>query len=159
MNGTSSSFSEVRPDAEETQQFWTDIWGKEVLHNENTEWLKELKKERAEARQEDIVITALCGMCGSKGETVAHVVSACGKLAQTDYKGRHDNVARYIHWQNFVVNANWKELIAGMNRSRREWWKVKTSRYCGISPSNAIGKLRQEDETLSLLITRRERFS
>ena len=41
----------------------------------------------------------LCRMCGSKGETVAHVVSECGKLAQTEYKGRHDNVARYIHRQ------------------------------------------------------------
>ena len=30
---------------------------------------------------------------------MAHVVSECGKLAQTEYKGRHDNVARYIHWQ------------------------------------------------------------
>ena len=28
----------------------------------------------------------LCRMCGSKGETVAHVVSECGKLAQTEYK-------------------------------------------------------------------------
>ena len=27
------------------------------------------------------------------------MVSECGKLAQTEYKGRHDNVARYIHWQ------------------------------------------------------------
>ena len=43
--------------------------------------------------------STLCRMCGSKGETVAHVVSECGKLAQTEYKGRHDNVARYIHWQ------------------------------------------------------------
>ena len=58
MNGTSSSSSAVRPDAEESQQFWRDIWGKEVLHNENSEWLKELKRERAEARQEGIVITA-----------------------------------------------------------------------------------------------------
>ena len=41
----------------------------------------------------------LCRMCGHKGETVAHVVSECGKLAQTECKGRHDNVARYIHWQ------------------------------------------------------------
>ena len=23
-----------------------------------------------------------------------------------------------------MVNVDWKELIAGMNRSRREWWKV-----------------------------------
>ena len=27
------------------------------------------------------------------------MVSECGNLAQTKYKGRHDNVARYIHWQ------------------------------------------------------------
>ena len=38
-------------------------------------------------------------VCGSKGETVAHVVSECSKLAQTEYKRRHDNVARNIHWQ------------------------------------------------------------
>ena len=30
---------------------------------------------------------------------VTHVVSECGKLAQTEYKGRHDHVAGYIHWQ------------------------------------------------------------
>ena len=30
---------------------------------------------------------------------MAHVVSECSRLAQTEYKGRHDNVARYIHWQ------------------------------------------------------------
>ena len=39
-------------------------------------------------------------MCRSKGETVAHVVSECGNLAQTKYKGgRHDNVVWIIHWQ------------------------------------------------------------
>ena len=37
-----------------------------------------------------------CRMCRSKGEAVAHVVSECGK---TEYKGRHDNAARFIHWQ------------------------------------------------------------
>ena len=39
----------------------------------------------------------LCRMCGSGG--VAHVVSECSKLTQTKYKGRHDDVAQYIHWQ------------------------------------------------------------
>ena len=79
MNETSSSFSEVRPDAEESQQFWRDIWGKEVLHNENAEWLKRVEK----ARQEDIVIVNSFVQNARKGETVAHVVSECGKLVQT----------------------------------------------------------------------------
>ena len=53
---------------------------------------------------------------------MAHVVSTCGKLAQTDIKEGmitwHD-----ISTGNFVVNVDWKDLIAGMNRSRMEWWK------------------------------------
>ena len=30
---------------------------------------------------------------------LAHVVIECSKLAETEYKGSHDNVVRYIHWQ------------------------------------------------------------
>ena len=71
----------------------------------------------------------LCRMCGSKGETGAHVVSECGKLVQTEYRGRHDNVARYIHWPR-CGKCGLERANHGMNRSRREWWKVKTSRYC-----------------------------
>ena len=41
----------------------------------------------------------LCRMCAQKGETVSHVVSECSKLAQREYKRRHDNVARYVHWK------------------------------------------------------------
>ena len=41
----------------------------------------------------------LCRMCGEKGETISHLVSECRKLAQREYKRRHDNVARYLHWQ------------------------------------------------------------
>ena len=44
--------------------------------------------------------------------------------------------------------VDWKELITGINRSRGEWWKVKTSRYCGISQSSVIGNLRQEREVV-----------
>ena len=40
----------------------------------------------------------LCRMCFQKGESVGHIVSECSKLAQREYKRRHDNVARYVHW-------------------------------------------------------------
>ena len=39
----------------------------------------------------------LCRMCGQKGETVNHI-SECMCLAQKEYKRRHDNIARLIHW-------------------------------------------------------------
>ena len=42
--------------------------------------------------------TPLCRVCGERGETVSHLVSECLKLAQREYKKKHDNVAKYIHW-------------------------------------------------------------
>ena len=40
----------------------------------------------------------LCRMCGKCGEIVQHIVSGCEKRAQKEYKRRHDNVAKKIHW-------------------------------------------------------------
>ena len=89
----------------------------------------------------------LCRMRGSKGETVAHVVSERGKLAHTEYKGRHDNLAWYSHWQ--LCGKCGLERVTGMNRSLWEWLRVKTPTYYGISQSSGTGKSRQEDQTLS----------
>ena len=41
----------------------------------------------------------LCRMCGKRGESVQHIISECEKLAQKEYKKRHDNVAKKIHWE------------------------------------------------------------
>ena len=40
----------------------------------------------------------LCRLCGTKSESVQHLVSGCEKLAQKEYKRRHDNVAKKVHW-------------------------------------------------------------
>ena len=40
----------------------------------------------------------LCRLCGRKGESVQHLVCGCEKLAQKEYKRRHDNVAKKVHW-------------------------------------------------------------
>ena len=45
------------------------------------------------------ISSSLCRMCGQKGETVLRLVSECSKLAQGDYKGRHDNVGGKFHWE------------------------------------------------------------
>ena len=39
----------------------------------------------------------LCRICGNKGETVQHIICECEKLAQKEYKRRHDNVAKRLH--------------------------------------------------------------
>ena len=37
-------------------------------------------------------LSPLCRMCGTRNETISHIVSECGKLAQKEYKRRHDIV-------------------------------------------------------------------
>ena len=39
-----------------------------------------------------------CRMCGQVDETVNHIISECSKLAQKEYKRRHDWVGKRIHW-------------------------------------------------------------
>ena len=39
-----------------------------------------------------------CTICKQKEETVSHIVSECPKLAQREYKRRHDCVAKAFHW-------------------------------------------------------------
>ena len=45
------------PNAQEGQDFWSEIWGKEEKHNLNSDWLKELKEAASYPQQEQVQIT------------------------------------------------------------------------------------------------------
>ena len=58
----------------------------------------------------------LCRLSGKKGESGQHLVSGCEKLAQKEYKRRHDNVAKKVHWNLCKENGlehmeNWYEHV------------------------------------------------
>ena len=40
-----------------------------------------------------------CRLCGEKDETINHIISECSKLAQKEYKTRHNLVGKVIHWE------------------------------------------------------------
>ena len=40
----------------------------------------------------------LCRLCRTHYETTDHILNGCPKLAQTEYKCRHDKVAAALHW-------------------------------------------------------------
>ena len=40
-----------------------------------------------------------CRLCGDRDETINHIISECSKLAQKEYKARHDWVGKGIHWE------------------------------------------------------------
>ena len=40
-----------------------------------------------------------CRSCGDRDETINHIISKCSKLAQKEYKTRHNWVGKVIHWK------------------------------------------------------------
>jgi len=55
-----------------------------------------------------------CRLCQEKDETINHITAECSIMAPKEYLARHNNVARYIHW----------ELCGKYNLMRpKEWYK------------------------------------
>ena len=52
-----------------------------------------LVKAKIDKSQRD----SLCRVCRKVDESVDHIVSDCSKLAQKDYKRRHDNLGKILH--------------------------------------------------------------
>ena len=40
-----------------------------------------------------------CRLCGDRNETINHIISECSKIAQKEYKTRHDRVEKVIPWE------------------------------------------------------------
>ena len=56
----------------------------------------------------------LSRLCKKADESIGHVVSGCSKLAQKEYKRRHDNLGKIVHWKlarkcNFEAGDKWYE--------------------------------------------------
>ena len=51
----------------------------------------------------------LCRMCGIRNVTISHIQSECGKLAQKEYKRRHDSAGSYVHSQ-FCVKLGFNRV-------------------------------------------------
>ena len=69
-----------------------------------------LVKARIDKSQGD----SLCRMCGKVDESIDHIVSDCSKLAQKEYKRRHENLGKIVRWKldrkcNFEAGDKWFE--------------------------------------------------
>jgi hypothetical protein len=84
--------------------------------------------------------TAMCRMCNEREETVFHILSECPKMAQTEYRKRHDKVAQLIHWNlckryQLEHRRNWYEHQA---ESVTENEKAKILWDCAIQTDHII---------------------
>ena len=69
-----------------------------------------LVKARIDKSQGD----SLYRVCRKVDEGIDHFVSGCSKLAQKEYKRRHDNLGKIVHWKlprkcNFEAGDKWYE--------------------------------------------------
>ena len=58
-----------------------------------------LKINHIKARIDKTQQNSKCRLCGNRDETINHIISDCSKLAQREYKERHDWVGKVIHWE------------------------------------------------------------
>ena len=56
-----------------------------------------IRRNYVKFRIDRTISSSLSRMCGQKGETVLRLVSEFSRLAQGEYKGRHDNVGGKVH--------------------------------------------------------------
>ena len=52
-------------------------------------------KERIDKTQQN----SKCRRCSDRDEAINHIISECSKLAQKEYKAKHDWVGKVIHWE------------------------------------------------------------
>ena len=58
-----------------------------------------IRTNHIKARIDKTQQNSKCGLCGDRDETINHIISECSKLAQKEYKARHDWVSKVTHWK------------------------------------------------------------
>ena len=100
---------------------WKQLYGRfkrlinKISHQKTWTWLRKgnLKREteslliaaqdnairtnHIKARIDKMQQNSKCRLCGDRDETINHIISECSKLAQKEYKARHDWVGKVIH--------------------------------------------------------------
>ena len=56
-----------------------------------------LRTNHIKARIDKMQQNSECGLCGDRDETINHIINECNKLAQKEYKTRHDWMGKAIH--------------------------------------------------------------
>ena len=60
-----------------------------------------IRTNHIKARIDKTQQNSKCRLCCDRDETIIHIISECSKLAQREYKARHDWVGKVIHWEMY----------------------------------------------------------
>ena len=107
-----------------------------------------------------------CRLCGDRDETINHIISECSKLAQKEYKARHNWVGKVIHREickkfKFDHTSKWymhKPAHVLENNTHKLLWdfNIQTDHLIpGRRPDLIIINKKREFAKLSTLLSRR----
>lgn len=103
------------------------LWLKEGSLKRETESLILAAQEQAirtnsiKAKIDKTQVDSKCRMCGQSDETINHILCECSKMAQREYKRRHDWLGKRIHWE--ICKKNGIEVKA-------KWYDHKPEAVC-----------------------------
>ena len=89
-----------------------------------------LRTNAIKAKIDKVTEDSKCRLCKEKNETIDHLISSCSKIAQTDYKERHNKVASMLHW-NLCKKYHLPASENGGNTMLRKCCKMKKSKFSG----------------------------
>ena len=87
-----------------------------------------------------------CRLCGNRNET-NRIISECIKLAQKEYKTRHDRVGQMIHWKlckKFELTIKTNCICIAQNLS----WRMRCTNFSGILRYKRITESQPDEQTL-----------
>ena len=99
----------------------------------------------------------LCRICHKESETTFHILAGCDTLAKKEYLERHNNVARYIHYEicksyKIQTGSKWhmhnsKEVI--LDKRVEILWDmvINTNRAVGANRPDIVIRDKQEKKT------------
>ena len=92
-----------------------------------------------------------CRLCGDRDETINHIISECSKLAQKEYKTRHDWVGRWSTG-NCTISLNLIQRTNGIWTTQQLPWRMWLTNSYGILAYKQITLSRPD-----LIITNKKR--
>ena len=135
-----------------------------ISHDKNWTWLRKgnfkgetesilipsqnnaVRTKHIKARIDKTQQNSKCRLCGDRDETINHIISECSKLAQKEYKTRHDWVSKVIHWQ-MCKKFKFDHTTNGICTTQHLLQKIIHINSYGILTYRRITESRPEDQT------------
>ena len=121
-----------------------------------------IRTNHIKARIDKTQQNSKCKLCSDRDETINHIISECSKVAQKEYKARHDWVGKVIHWEmcrkfQFDHTNKWYMHNPAPSTHKLLWdFNIQTDHLIPVRrPDLIIIKKRREFAKLSTLLSRR----